>query len=57
METLSYIPDRRSICRFTDQKIDNLIITKILTAAMVALGYARYNSWDLSFASKKPEEL
>ncbi len=57
METLSYIPDRRSIHRFTDQKIDNLIITKILTAAMVALGYARYNSWDLSFASKKPEEL
>ena len=45
METLSYILDRRSIRRFTNQKIDNLIITKILTAAMYAPSAVNRQPW------------
>ena len=45
METLSYILDRRSIRRFTDQKIDNDTITKILTAAMYAPSAVNLQPW------------
>ena len=60
MEELKHIPDRRSIRRYTDQKIDNEDIKTILTA----LGYqeeqkqrperfhgkkVKHNGWDLPF--------
>jgi nitroreductase len=45
MEPLSYILDRRSIRRFTNQKIDNLTITKILRAAMYAPSAVDCQPW------------
>jgi nitroreductase len=45
MENLSYILDRRSIRRFTDQKVDNLIIKEILTAAMYAPSAVNRQPW------------
>lgn len=45
MEKLSYILDRRSIRRFTDQKIDNEKIKSILTAAMYAPSAVNMQPW------------
>lgn len=45
MESLSYILDRRSIRRFTPQKIDNPTLTKILTAAMYAPSAVDRQPW------------
>ncbi|MEN8204112.1 MAG: nitroreductase family protein [Bacteroidota bacterium] len=45
MENLNYILDRRSIRRFKDQKVDNLTIKKILTAAMYAPSAMNRQPW------------
>jgi len=45
MESLNYILDRRSIRRFKDQKVDNLTIKKILTAAMYAPSAVDRQPW------------
>jgi len=45
MEKLDYILDRRSIRRFTDQKIDNEQIKIILTAAMYAPSAVNTQPW------------
>lgn len=45
MESLNYILDRRSIRRFKEQKVDNLIIKKILTAAMYAPSAVNRQPW------------
>jgi nitroreductase len=45
MEKLNYILDRRSIRRFTDQKIDNEKIKSILTAAMYAPSAVNMQPW------------
>jgi nitroreductase len=45
MEKLDYILDRRSIRRFTDQKIDSKQIKAILTAAMYAPSAVNMQPW------------
>ena len=45
MEKLDYILDRRSIRRFTDEKIDNNQIKIILTAAMYAPSAVNMQPW------------
>jgi nitroreductase len=45
MEKLNYILDRRSIRRFTDQKIDNKQIKSLLTAAMYAPSAVNMQPW------------
>jgi nitroreductase len=45
MEKLKYILDRRSIRRFTDQKIDSEKIKSILTAAMYAPSAVNMQPW------------
>ena len=45
MEKLDYILDRRSIRRFTDQKIDNKQIISLLTAAMYAPSAVNMQPW------------
>jgi nitroreductase len=45
MEKLNYILDRRSIRRFTDQKIDSEQIKSILTAAMYAPSAVNMQPW------------
>jgi len=45
MEHLTHILDRRSIRRFTNQKVDNLIIKDILTAAMYAPSAVNCQPW------------
>jgi nitroreductase len=45
MEELKYILDRRSIRRFTDQKIDSEKIKSILTAAMYAPSAVNMQPW------------
>jgi len=45
MEKLDYILDRRSIRRFTDQKLDNKQIKDLLTAAMYAPSAVNMQPW------------
>ncbi|MCK5067007.1 MAG: nitroreductase family protein [Bacteroidales bacterium] len=45
MEVLDYILDRRSIRRFSDQKIDSETIKAILTAAMYAPSAVNLQPW------------
>jgi nitroreductase len=45
MENLNYIIDRRSIRRFTDQKVDNLTLKEILRAAMYAPSAVNKQPW------------
>jgi len=45
MDKLDYILDRRSIRRFTDQKIDNEQIKMLLTAAMYAPSAVNTQPW------------
>ncbi len=45
MEKLDYILDRRSIRRFSDQKIDNKQIKSLLTAAMYAPSAVNMQPW------------
>lgn len=45
MEKLDYILDRRSIRRYTDQKIDNEQIRSLLTAAMYAPSAVNMQPW------------
>lgn len=45
MEKLDYILDRRSIRRFTGQKIDNVAIKEMLTAAMYAPSAVNMQPW------------
>ena len=45
MENLDYILDRRSIRRFTDQKIESGVIKTILTAAMYAPSAVNMQPW------------
>ncbi len=45
MDKLNYILDRRSIRRFTDQKIDSEMIKSILTAAMYAPSAVNMQPW------------
>ncbi|MCK4745996.1 MAG: nitroreductase family protein [Bacteroidales bacterium] len=45
MDELAFILDRRSIRRFTDQRIDNKIIEKLLLAAMYAPSAVNKQPW------------
>jgi len=45
MEKLNFILDRRSIRKFTDQKIDDQVITKLITAAMYAPSAVNRQPW------------
>ncbi len=45
MDELNHLLDRRSIRRYGDQKIDNEVITKLLTAAMYAPSAVNRQPW------------
>ena len=45
MEKLNFILDRRSIRKYTDQKIEDQVITKLITAAMYAPSAVNRQPW------------
>ncbi len=54
MEQTDYILDRRSIRKFTSQKIHTELITKVLTAAMYAPSAVNTQPWHFVVIDRKP---
>jgi len=54
MEELEFILDRRSIRKFTGQKIEEHLITKLLTAAMYAPSAVNRQPWHFVVIDQRP---